>query len=114
MARPRKTKDTRKTRRISCRITEAEYLLICHKAAVFGVSIHELARRLALGCANGVNITVNERVNPALIQQLHHIGVILNQAVKRFHMTGCSSKYLDVMCERIDALIDEAQSQEKI
>ena len=114
MARPKKSIEARKTRKLCYRLSEAEYLKLSHKAASMGVSVNELARRLALDGSDALNVTVNERIDPALIQQFHHIGVNLNQAVKRFHMTGRSPKYLDAMCERIDALIDEAQSQEKI
>ena len=110
MARPKKHADQQKSATVIFRITQSEYLRLSHKAAVLGVSVYMLVRKLALEGAETVQVKTHNHADPALVQQLHHIGVNLNQMTKRFHITGSTPKHLETLCKRIHALIDEAQN----
>ena len=109
MARPKKHADQQKSATVIFRITQSESLRLSHKAAAMGVSVNALARQMALGGSETVQVRTHNHADPALIQQLHHIGVNLNQITKRFHITGNTPRHLETLCKRINALMDKAQ-----
>lgn len=112
MVRPKK-KGGRKVHTLSFRITEAEFMRLSHRASVVNLPVHQLARRLVLSRAKRLVVKTTRRTDPALVKQLYHIGVNLNQLAKNSHIFKRVSPQVDRLCARIEALMDEALDQEK-
>lgn len=113
MARPRIPQSRHRSNRIVYRLTDAELLQLAHKAAVLNLRLNECARQLALRSLkkNSVHDSTDSesvKYDPALIQQIHHIGHNLNQLVKNAHIFGRISPQVDGLCARIEQLVDEA------
>jgi len=103
----------RKSRVVSFRLTQAEFLRLSYRAAVTNKGINELARKLTLSRVERMTVKHSTRHDPALVQQLHYIGHNLNQMTKRFHATGHLSNSLLLLCQRIEAIVDEALAQKE-
>lgn len=108
MARPPTTSDARKSRVISFRVTDSEFARLAHRAATANMRVNDLVRMMALQKAEKLKVETFMRYDPMLISELNRIGNNLNQMVKRFHATGRISPHMEALCNRIDALIDEA------
>lgn len=113
MARPRKQKNVRRSKVISYRVTDGEHSRLADRAATANMRVNELAKKLALSRADNLKVETFMRYDPMLISELNRIGNNLNQMVKRFHMTGRVSPYMEALCDRIDQLIDEATAAEE-
>lgn len=112
MARPRITDEQRKSRFVKYRLSEGDYALLAEKAASADLSVGELARKLALSRVDRLVIEAQAHHDPALVRQLYHIGHNLNQLVKNAHIFGQIQPRVERLCERIDALMDEALGKE--
>ncbi|MEM7602598.1 MAG: hypothetical protein AAF357_14430, partial [Verrucomicrobiota bacterium] len=53
---PKRPKASRKSKNVSYRLTESEYLRLAHKAAAADLSVNDLARTLALSRLKSVTI----------------------------------------------------------
>ena len=113
MPRPPKHPDACKVRVISYRVTDSEHAKLAQRAATANMRINEFAKALALSKSDKLTVETTMRYDPMLINELNRIGTNLNQMVKRFHMTGRVSPKMETLCDRIEALIDEAQKAEK-
>ena len=114
MPRPPKQPDTRKAHVISYRVTDSEHVNLARRAAAANLRINEFSKELALSKCNTLKVETTMRYDPRLINELNRIGTNLNQMVKRFHMTGRVSPKMEALCDRIEALIDEAQKAEEL
>ena len=114
MPRPPKQPDTRKARVISYRVTDHEYARLAERAAIANMRVNEFVKGLALSKSDALKVETTTRYDPRLINELNRIGTNLNQMVKRFHMTGRVSPKMEALCDRIEALIDEAQKAEEL
>ena len=112
MARPKTHKDARKARVVSFRVMDSEFARLAQRAAATNMRVNELAKTLALSKPDKLKVETFMRYDPMLINELNRIGNNLNQMVKRFHMTGRVSPNMEILCDRIDALIDEALKTE--
>ncbi len=102
----------RKTRIVSFRLTERDFLRLAHKAASAHLRPGELARRLVLSKLERLVIKTCGQHNPAVVKQLHHIGHNLNQLVKNAHIFGRVSPHIEGLCRRIEAVLDGAIGKE--
>ncbi|MBK1883525.1 hypothetical protein JIN85_13955 [Luteolibacter pohnpeiensis] len=110
MARPTLTSDRHRVHRIVFRLTSSEYECLLEQALQLGHRVNELARMLVI---SSLEVGEDERtLDPAFVTGLNYIGHNLNQITKRMHMTGRLSPSLTALCERIEALIDEATAKE--
>ena len=114
MARPPLKKDARKSRVISYRVTDSEHARLAHRAATANMRLNELAKALALSKSDTLKVETYMKYDPLLINELNRIGNNLNQMVKRFHMTGRVSPKMELLCDRIDQLIDQALEEENL
>lgn len=112
MARPTLHRTRLRTRRIVYRLTDTEFLRLSHRAAQLDMRVNEFARMLALEEDKAASPGTNNRHDPALIRQIYHIGVNLNQLVKNAHIFGRVSPNVEKLCQRIEALMDEAIGKE--
>lgn len=112
MARPRTPDERRMSRVVRFRLTEGDYSLLARKAESANMSVGELARLLALSRVERLVIEAQATHNPALVRQLYHIGHNLNQLTKNAHIFGRIQPRVAALCERIDALMDEALGKE--
>lgn len=103
---------SRKTRIISFRVTDSEFMRLSHKAASADLPVNSLARRLTLSQVEKLVIKASRNHDPALVKQLYYIGHNINQLVKNAHIFGRVSPRIEELCRRIDALMDEAMAQE--
>ncbi len=111
MARPTLYSDCHRVHRIVFRLTSAEYRNLTHRAKQLDRRANELARILLLSV-----LEKPERKpphDPAVVSELNYIGHNLNQITKRMHMTGRLSPAVIALCQRIEALIDEAAGREE-
>ena len=102
----------RKTHIVSYRLTDEEYACLSERAVSINLKANEFAKRLALSRKNTLKVNTCRKHDPRLINELSRIGNNLNQMVKRLHMTGTISARAIDLCDRIEALIDEALSEE--
>lgn len=98
----------RKTRILSFRVTESEFMRLSHKAAAADLPVNALARKLSVSQVEKLVVEASQRHDPALVKQLYYIGHNLNQLVKNAHIFGRVSPRIEELCRRIDALMDEA------
>lgn len=102
----------RKTRVLSFRVTESEFMRLSHEAAAAGLPVNAIARKLTVSQVEKLVIEASHRHDPALVKQLYYIGHNLNQIVKNAHIFGRVSPRIEELCRRIDALMDEAIQSE--
>lgn len=112
MARPRKPSDEQLSRRIGFRVSEAFYAAIQADAAQAGMGPNELARQLTLRGHSRLVIQTTRRHDPALIAQIHRVGLNLNQLVKNAHTLGVVSPVVHEVCEEIRQLVLAATQHE--
>ena len=112
MARPPIEPSQRKAHRIVFRLSQKEMLPLAQKAAALDLSANDLARQLTLSRLERMVVEGCTTRDPAVIKQLYHIGHNLNQLVKNAHIFGRVSPRIEVLCERIDALMNEAIRKE--
>lgn len=110
MARPILPSDRHRVHRVVFRLTDGEHHDLACQAEKLGRRVNDLARRLFLSALG----TPDQKpvYDPALISELNAIGNNLNQITKRLHMTGRLSPSIPDLCQRIEALIDEAIEKE--
>ncbi|MEO0510811.1 MAG: plasmid mobilization relaxosome protein MobC [Verrucomicrobiota bacterium] len=112
MSRPRKTEAARMSRRITFRVTQAEYDRLTIKAKSLSLSAAQFARKLALDPRNKIVLNTYKRFDPAYIAQLKRIGNNLNQLVKNAHVFKRVSPRVDLLLEDIRAIIFMAIDEE--
>jgi hypothetical protein len=112
MSRPQKTADKRRSRHVIFRLTEAEYDLLRHKAELAGLSPNELARRLTRKGRKTLVIRTSKRCDPAFLKRIDQLGHNLNQLVKNAHIFKRVSPQVDLICGKIDRVIDEALKED--
>jgi len=98
----------RKSRSISFRLSEADYARLAYQAAGLNLRVNDLARRLALNGTDPLAVKTYRQNDPALIQQLLHVGHNLNQLTKNAHIFGRISPQVPALCQRIERIIDQA------
>jgi hypothetical protein len=113
MVRPRMEKFERKSRKISFRLTEAEFVRLTHRAAAADLPVHQLARDLTMMKVKRLVVKRERRHDPVLIKQLYAIGVNLNQLTKNAHIFKRVSPKVEDLCFRIEALMNEALGEEE-
>ena len=113
MARPSKPRDSRRTRTISFRLTDAEFAQLSHMAAVANLRVGDFARTVALSKGNRVVIKTYARNDPAFLERLHRIGLNLNQLIHNAHIFGRVSPKVGELCDQIAVLITEAACEEE-
>ncbi len=111
MARPRKPHCQRKTRVVSFRLTDTEFAGFAALAAKANLRVNDLVRVVALSRREHVTIKTYAAYDPALLAQLHKIGVNLNQLTKHAH-AGRMSSQIEHLCDQIEALICDAAEKE--
>ncbi len=102
---------TNKTRIVSFRLTETEYAKLARYATIANMRVNNLARKLTLSKAEHLTIKAH-RHDPALVKQLYHIGINLNQLVKSAHIFGRIPPQIKRICARIEVLMNEAIGKE--
>jgi len=107
MTRPRLSSTARKSRTVSFRLNEADYARLAYQAAAVNLRVNELARSLVLSKASQIRVVTHQQQDPALIQQLLHIGHNLNQLTKNAHIFGRVSPQVARLCSRIEDIIDQ-------
>ena len=112
MTRPKSDQASRKSRVVSFRLTETQFARLAYKAAAANVRVNDLARQLTLSGQGRLSIAVDERSDPALIKQLHHIGHNLNQLVKNAHIFGRVSPKVNELCDQIGQIVHHAVEKE--
>lgn len=112
MSRPKLPSARLKSRIVSFRLTDAEYTRLAHKTAAANLRVNELARLLALSKTDRLILKTYAQHDPALIQQLLHLGHNLNQLTKNAHIFGRVSPQVTQLCTRIERIIDEAIHQQ--
>ena len=73
--------------------------------------VNELARQLTRRGGRRLVIQVARRHDPAFITQLQRIGLNLNQLVKRAHILGGVSPRVNLLCEQIEGLVQDATAE---
>lgn len=86
MGRPKKQPAERRTISLSCRLTEAERLIIEQAAIGAGLSASDYVRRQLL--TGKVIVRENRSLDHATFDQLRRIGVNLNQLTRIANRTG--------------------------
>lgn len=114
MARPKTKTDARKARVVSFRVTDSEFARLAQRAAAANMRLNDFVRTIALTKTDTLKVKTYMRYDPMLISELNRIGNNLNQMVKRYHVTGKTSPYLEALCDRIDELIDQAIEAEGV
>lgn len=112
MSRPRKSADARLTRKIEFRLSQAAFDQLETQADKLGLSVHQLARQLAMSKSGKLQIQSIPKADPELIAQVKRLGVLVNQIAKRLHMTGRVSPHLDHICQQIEIVVMRAVDQE--
>lgn len=112
MARPKKEKELVRENRITIRLSDIEYELVCKQAERSGLSVSEFVRK-AISHEN-IQIThviqaefpdVTEQMK-AICSELHSVGSNLNQIAKYFNMGGLRSKAMqDEICNCFNTIM---------
>lgn len=105
MARPRKASADRFSETVSFTLQPAQLVAIRQRAAAAGLSLSEYIRTLLL---NGkVVMRKSQALDPDTYDQLRRIGVNLNQAVYRLHMTGRTPAALISAADSVERFLME-------
>ncbi len=111
MSHPHQVTDPRLTHQIIFRVTDDDFHRLESLAAKSGLGVNELARQLTRRGGRRLVIQVARRHDPAFITQLQRIGLNLNQLVKRAHILGGVSPRVDLLCEQIEGLVQDATAE---
>jgi len=111
MARPRKPHCERKNRSITFWLTETEFARFFALANKANLRVNDLVRVVALSRRDHVTIKTYAAYDPALLAQLHRIGVNLNQLTRYAH-AGRLSGQIQRLCDQIEFMITEAAEKE--
>ncbi|MCV0381727.1 plasmid mobilization relaxosome protein MobC [Nitratireductor sp.] len=103
MARPKKQPADRRTISLSCRLTEAERLIIEQAAIRAGLSASDYVRKQLL--TGKVIVRENRSLDHAAYDQLRRIGVNLNQLTRIANRTGNLPRELASLTAEIERLI---------
>jgi len=107
--RPLKSSKEKRTRQISYRLTEPEYLPLEAVANRAGLRVNELARRLALQSKQEVQqASQSHAADPAVIKRLDRAGWNLNQLVRNAHIYKNVPPVVAELCEEIRAIVKAA------
>lgn len=112
MSRPRKATGAKLARQIIFRLKAKDYDKLSAQATRLGLSVNQLARKLTCEKSCTLVITTHNRVDPLLIKRLDRLANNLNQMTKNSHIFGRISPNLEVLCGKIEALIDDAINDE--
>lgn len=112
MSRPQKTADNRRSYQVIFRLNRREHDLLHHKAELAGLSPNGLARRFTCNGSKTLVIRTSQRCDPAFLKRLDQIGHNLNQLVKNAHIFGRVSPQVDLLCGKINRVIDDALKED--
>lgn len=105
MARPRKATEDLFSETVSFTLRPADLVAVRQRAAAAGLSLSEYIRSLLL---NGkVVMRKSQALDHETYDQLRRIGVNLNQAVYRLHVTGRTPAALISAAETVERFITE-------
>lgn len=107
MVRPKSDPMTHRTYRVTLLLNSSERLRLHFKASALNMKPSSFARATLFESFIHFEQRTN-RFDPVFIQQLHYIGVNLNQIVKNAHIFKRLSPNVEALAERISKLIDEA------
>ncbi len=112
MARPKQSREKRRTRVVSFRLTDDEFAELALAAAKSQVQLGELARLMTLSTGKRLVIRVSAACDPALLKQLERIGHNLNQLVRSAHFQGRVPPGVAELCIQIEVIVAKAHAQE--
>lgn len=108
------TRTTSRNHRIVYRLTDSEYRCLARAAALADMTPNDFARTLVLQSEDDGEQHYSLRSDPAVIQHLHHLGYGLMALRERKDLPGFIVPRLEALCQRIEDVIDEAISREKL
>ena len=111
MARPRKPLSKHLSQVVTFRLTAAEYAQFTELATRANLHVNALVRIVALSRREHVTVKTYAAYDPALLAELHRIGLNLNQLVKYAHC-GRLSPRIEELCAQIERMITEAAEHE--
>jgi Bacterial mobilisation protein (MobC) len=103
MARPKKNPDALRSETVSFRCTPVQSLRIAQAAARAGLTPTEYARRQTLD--GHVVVPEYRPLDPALLDEIHSIGVNLNQLARIANQKGRIPPELAKLCADIDRIL---------
>ena len=102
----------KRSRVVSYRLTEAEYLKLDQVAQKAGLTPNELARSLARRAKGRITIKTTKQYDPAYIAQVKRIGNNLNQLAHNSHIFNRVSPNLEQLCEELREIIIHAAEEQ--
>lgn len=100
MARPKKSKEERLTKRLEIRLSATDYANLAHASEDAGMTLSDYARQQIL---NGrVIIKQTRKLDHEAYDQLRRLGILLNQLTKTSNYTGKISPEILRLCFRIE------------
>lgn len=108
MARPAKPRSRRKPHIVSFRLSDDEFERLSASARAASLRLGDFVRVVALSEGKRITLRAPASCDPALLAQLHRIGLNLNQLVKNAHIFGRVSPQVDELCRAIAQLMADA------
>lgn len=106
--RPTKTTETKRSRQVSFRLTEAEYQRLAAVAERVGVRPNDMARTFVTKRDHEITAAPDHSYDPAVVKRLDRVGWNLNQLVRNAHIYKSVPPTAAQLCEEIRALVKAA------
>ena len=105
MARPKKSKEERLTKRLEIRLSASDYANLAHASEDSGMTVTDYARQQIL---NGrVVIKQTRKLDHDVYDQLRRLGTNLNQLTKTSNYKGRISPEILQLCSRIEHFLTQ-------